>query len=119
MTTTATTYDTTALERDVATYLDLDERIKDLQAQQGDIRARLRKNLPVGKHATGLGVVVTVSPPSRRFNLVKAVELLPEELREECRADGYEAGKVKRFLSPALLDIAMEPGAGEAQVRIA
>jgi hypothetical protein len=112
------TYTPDDLNADVKTYLDLDDKVKDLQARQADIKARMRDNLAIGKHETDLGVHVTVSAPSRRFNLARAVDLLQPELREQCKADGYDASKVKRFLPPALLDVAMDAGTGDPVVRI-
>lgn len=112
------TYTSEHLNADARAYVDLDDRIKDLQAQQASIKGRMRDNLDLGKHDTDAGVTVTISAPSRRFNPVRAAELLTEEQREVCRADGFDPKKLKAQLPPVLMETCMEAGTGDPVVRI-
>jgi hypothetical protein len=110
-----TDYPPEALDRDVKRYLELDELAKEIASEQAGIKARLR-SLGEGDWEAPCGVQVVVSPPNRTFDLGTAVKLLSPEALDQCRAEGYDAAKVKRFLPPALLDVAMLPGKGEPRV---
>jgi len=111
------TYPPAAMDNDVRRYLELDEAAKEIAAEQAGIKARLRA-LGTGEHVAPCGVVVAVTPPNRTFDLGTAVKLLAPEVLEHCKADGFDPAKVKRFLPPALLDVAMLPGKGEPRVSI-
>jgi hypothetical protein len=110
-------YPPEALDRDVKRYLELDAARQDITSEQAGIKARLRA-LGEGEWEAPCGIQVTVTPPNRSFDLATAVKLLPSEVLDQCVAEGYDPAKVKRFLPPALLDVAMLPGKGEARVVI-
>lgn len=105
----------TQLDTDVSTYLDLTERIEQLEADRADVKARLAK-LDVGSYPTASGVTVTVSLPSRRFNLGRAWTLLTEEQHSLCASP--DPKKVKAQLPEVLLDECMDAGTGAKVVRI-
>lgn len=102
----------------VKRYIDLDARRTELADECESIKTRIRDELNDGQHETPSGVTVTVSPPSRSFNIGAAINLLPVEALEQCRLDGYDPKKIKRFLAPALLDLCMDAGSGERRVSI-
>lgn len=106
---------TTDLDRDAALYLDLAERIEHLTAQRDAIKARLA-GLDPGSYPTQAGVTVTVSPPSRRFNIERAWMMLTAEQRNLCSSP--DAKKVKAQLSEVLVDTCMDEGTGAKVVRI-
>jgi len=108
----------TNLDALVARYLELADTIEQLATEQAAIKEQLR-GLDVGKHVTSYGIAVTVSAPSRRFNPSAAKELLAPEVLELCKSDGYDAKKLKSFLSPVLLEQCMDAGSGDPVVRIA
>lgn len=98
------------------------QRITELQdhaAQIDDelraLKAELATLLPVGTHAAA-GVKVTVSNPSRRFNLDRALTMLTPEQRT--LAVGPDLRKVKAYLPPVLLEQCMDPGTGAIVVKI-
>lgn len=106
---------TTPVDDLVAEYLDLADRIQVLTAQQDNLRARLR-DLGPGRHPTSSGLTVTVTPPSRRFNLDRAWEMLTVEQQTVCVAP--DPRKVKAQLPPALTELCMEPGTGNPVVKV-
>lgn len=106
------------LDNDVKRYLELEAIKADIQTEQDTIKARIRA-LGVGQHTAPSGVPVKIAKPNRRFNLDTATKLLAPEVLEQCRAEGFDATKVKRFLSPELLDMCMDPGTGDPRVSIA
>lgn len=101
------------LDDDVADYLDLTERIEQLESQRNAIKARLAHR-GEGDHTTTSGVVVSVTPPNRRFNLDRAWSLLTEDQKAVCTSP--DPAKVKRQLSGVLVDECMEPGTGAVRV---
>lgn len=107
----------TNLDTLVARYVDLSDHIDHLIAARNEIIDQLR-DLGPGKHPTGSGLVVTVSPPSRRFNAARAEQMLSPQQLELCHHDGYDAKKIKQFLPPVLLDQCMDPGTGSAMVKV-
>lgn len=110
-----TTTPTVDLDHEVRTYLELTERIEELQVQRATIIARLR-TLPAGKHDTTYGVGVSVSMPSRSFNSTKAWALLTPEQRALCVSP--DAKKIKAQLPPVLTEQCMDEGTGEPRVTI-
>lgn len=103
------------LDHDVKRLHELKNIKDDIDAEQSQILDRIRA-LELGQHTTLSGAAFTVSPPNRRFNLEKATNLLPPETLGECQAEGFDPTKVKRFLSPELLDMCMDEGKGEPRV---
>lgn len=103
------------LDDDVATYLDLTERIEQLEQQRATIRARIAEHGP-GSHATTHGVTVSITAPSRRFNIDRAWSLLNDDQKSICV--GPDPTKVKKQLPPVLLDECMDPGTGAPRVSI-
>lgn len=103
------------LDHDVKRFHELKNIRDDIEAEQSQILDRIRA-LGLGQHTTVSGVAFTISPPNRRFSVEKAVQLLPAETLEQCRAEGFDPAKIKRFLSPELLDMAMDEGRGEPRV---
>lgn len=101
------------LEQDVATWLDLTERIEQLTSQRDTVKARLAQH-GVGVHTTAAGVKVTVSPPPRAFNLDRAWQMLTPEQRQLCLSP--DAAKVKKQLPPVLAEDCMDPGRGANRV---
>lgn len=111
------TYTQDDFDADAQRYMELDEFLSEVQGEMAAIKTRFRA-LGEGSHKAPCGVAVSVTPPNRSFNLSKAVELLNDEQRELCKADGFDAKKVKNFLPPALLELVMEPGSGDARVSV-
>lgn len=102
-----------SLEDDVATYLEITERMEELGAQLAAVRHRLADR-GVGTHETGAGIKVTVSAPNRTFNLEKAWSMLTDEQRSLCQS--RDAAKVKKQLPGVLVDECMEAGTGTPRV---
>lgn len=105
------------IDRDVAIYLDLDDKIKDLTSQRDAVKARIAQR-GLGEYETTSGMTVKVTPPNRSFNLARAVELLSEQQREVCRLDGYDQTKVRAQLPPVLAEDCMDEGKGAPRVSI-
>lgn len=101
------------LDDDAALYLDLTERIEELENQRATIRARLAHRGP-GNHTTSTGLTVAVTGPNRRFNIDKAWALLTPEQQGLCASP--DARKVKSQLAQVLVDSCMEPGTGAPRV---
>ncbi|NUQ89597.1 MAG: hypothetical protein HOQ43_14205 [Glycomyces artemisiae] len=104
-----------SLDDDVAAYLDLTERIEQLEARRTTIRARLAQR-GEGTHTTTAGIAVTVTPPNRRFNLDRAWTLLTPEQQALCTSP--DPKKVKAQLPGVLVDELMEPGTGAFKVTV-
>lgn len=100
----------------IVRYLDLAETIEELQGQQASIKAQLRETIGVGEKVEAAGVTVSVTPPSRRFNLDKAVRLLTEEQVTVCSRP--DARLVKAQLPEVLLDSCYDAGKGDPIVRV-
>ncbi len=100
------TYTADALDADVKKYLELDERRKDIEAEQAVIKARIR-SLGVGHHDAPCGVGVTISV-NRRFDPKTAEQVLPPELLALCRAEVIDSKKAKQALPPAIYDSCMK-----------
>lgn len=94
--------------------LALRERIEGLQAEYGRVLDLLRELGP-GEHGDH-GRRVVVAAAARRFNLDKAVELLPPSAREAAQKITYDAKVVRSLLPPALAETCMEPGSGALRV---
>lgn len=109
---------TTELEQAVQRWAMLGEQVEMLQAEQREIKRKLAADLGVGASMEIAGLKVSVSAPSRRFNLETAATFLTDEQRELATVSSLDAAKVKSFLPPILLDQAMDPGTGEPSVRI-
>lgn len=115
---TAQTNDPTpirTLDDDVATYLDLTDRITQLEEQRNSVKARLAAAGP-GAHPTSHGVTVSITPPPRRFNLDRAWTALTPEQQALCTSP--DPKKVKSQLPEVLLDTFMDEGTGAPRVSI-
>lgn len=110
-----TTQPTRTFDDDVTTYLELTEQIEELESQRAAVKARFIDR-GVGQHASSSGVTVTVSAPSRRFNLDRAWAMLNSEQQSLCVSP--DASKVKGQLPGALLDECMDEGTGSPRVSI-
>lgn len=80
--------------------------IAELTSIADDLKQLLRSRLHAGTYTMNGDDVIAIRP-NRRFNIDAGVALLPEQLREACRADGYDPKKVKEYLAPALLEQCM------------
>lgn len=113
---TTDTYTTAALDGDVRRFLELDERRKDIEAEQAIIKARIRA-LGVGHYDAPCGVGVTVSP-NRRFDPGLAEQVIPDELLTLCRVTVVDSKAAKRALPPAVYEQCMKP-VGDPRVVLA
>jgi len=111
------TYTDVAFDNDTRRYLELGDLLDSIVSEMSAIKERFRV-LGKGTHESPSGVVVTVTAPNRSFNLPKATEMLSAEQLALCKQDGYDPKKVRRFLSPALLEMCMDPGTGELRVSV-
>lgn len=93
---------------------DLDDRMAELKSRRDAIVAELAK-LPAGTYDTPAGGF-TVRPPSRRFDLDRAFDSLPDYVQPLCL--GPVAAKVKAQIPPAALDAFMTGGEGPNVVTI-
>jgi hypothetical protein len=100
---------TTALDTDtariVAKLADINARIADLTSEAEGLKAELR-NLPAGDHLVDGRPVLRIIP-NRRFDVEKALTLVPEPLRDNCYTTAVDPAKVKEYLAPALVEMAM------------
>ena len=110
-----TQLDTEQINDAVLRYLEITDRIEQLQAQQSAIKAQFRELEP-GKHQTVGGVVLTVTAPPRTFNANRAWSMLSEDQKDVCTSP--DPKKIKAQLPPALTEACMDPGAGEPRVSI-
>lgn len=117
---TTTPYGLLALERDVSRYVDLEAKIRELQGEVDDIKARMREALPVGKHETSLGLTVSVTP-NRRFNEAQATEVLtmlcPPETLKACQVTKIDSAAAKAVLGGAMYELC-KANVGAPVVRI-
>jgi hypothetical protein len=104
------------VDAEVRAYLEVAEKIEHLTSKAAAIKARLRENLPHGKTDTSFGMTVTVSPPSRSFDLAKALTMLTPEQLAVCQSP--DAKKVKGQLAGAVVEALMLPGKGDDSVAI-
>lgn len=91
--------------RIVAKLAELNARISDLTAEAESLKAELR-SLPPGDHIIDGRPALRIIP-TRRFDPVKGLALLPPALHADCYTTALDAAKVKQFLAPALLETAM------------
>lgn len=84
------------LQAAIADFTNRAETIKDVLRKLGD-----------GDHEAAGRPVVRVQT-SRRFNVAKAYELVPEPLRVACMTTQIDPAKVRQYLAPALVDACME-----------
>lgn len=104
-----------SLDDDVNAYLDLTERMEELESQRATIRARLAQR-GTGTHTTTTGIKVTVTAPNRRFNLDRAWAMLTEDQKDVCTS--ADPKKVKAQLPEVLLESCMDEGTGAPRVTI-
>lgn len=104
-----------SLDDDVNAYLDLTERMEELESQRATIRARLAQRGP-GTHTTTTGTKVTVTAPNRRFNRAKALTMLTPEQQQTCMA--LDDKLIKAQLPPVLLEGCMDEGTGAPRVTV-
>lgn len=112
------TLTTEQLAGSVARYAALTESIEMLEAERREIKRQIAAGLGVGASVDVAGCKVTVSAPARRFNLETARGFLTPEQVALATVTSLDAGKVKTFLPPILLDQAMDAGKGDPVVRI-
>lgn len=110
-----TTQPIRTLDDDVATWLDLTERIEELTSQRDAVKARLALH-GIGTHTTAGGVTVTVGAPPRRFNLERAWSMLTEDQKDVCTSP--DAAKVKKQLPGVLVDDCYDEGTGAPRVTV-
>jgi hypothetical protein len=106
---------TTDLDAEVATYLDLTERIEQLVEQRDAVKVRLLEH-GTGQHPTSSGLVVSITPPNRRFNADRAWAMLNEDQRALCVSP--DPKKIKAQLPEVLVDQCMDEGTGAPRVTI-
>lgn len=99
----------------VARIVELAEQTERINAEIDELRRQLVQHLDLGTHQIA-GVKVTVSAPSRRFNLDRALGMLNDE--QKALVNAVDTKKVKSFLPPVLLEECMDPGVGGPVVRI-
>lgn len=97
----------------VAEYLDLTDRIEQMDTRRGIIRATLAE-LGEGRHDTASGVAIHVTIP-KRFNAKRAAAELPSDLAALCQ--DFSATKAKQILAPALYSSFAEPGRPVVTIR--
>lgn len=110
--TTTTEHD---YEKTLRRYTELDEQRRQIEEEQRELKAELA-TLGLGSHNI-LGVKVTVTAPSRKFNLDRAITFLNDEQKKLAMAP--DPAKVKQFLPPVLLEQSMDAGTGNPIVRVA
>lgn len=98
--------------------IELDDIIAEAQMDKAAVNAQIVEELGIGSHSVA-GVVVSVKNANRSFNLDRALTFLTEEQRALVMSTNPDAAKVKQFLSPVLLDAAMDAGTGNATVTVA
>ena len=98
-------YGPTELNADVKRYLELDEQRRKIEAEQAEIKHRLR-DLGSGEHEAPCGVKVSVTP-QRRFNAERARAVLPSDLFSMCQATVVDTKTAKSVLPPALYESCM------------
>lgn len=91
--------------RIVSRLVDLQAIIAEKTAEAEALKAELR-SLPPGEHDIAGKPVLRIIP-NRRFDPAKALELVPESLRDQCYSNTLDSAKVKQYLAPALLDACM------------
>lgn len=105
-----------SLDDDVAIYLDLAERIDQLEQQRKAVAARIAETAGPGQHTTTAGTRVTVSPPNRRFNTDRGWAMLTDDQRALCVSP--DAKKIREQLPPVLAEQCMDAGTGTPRVTI-
>lgn len=101
-------------EKTLRRYIKLLEQREAIDAEIHDIKTQLA-TLGTGTH-TILGLKITVSEPSRRFNLDRALTYLNDEQKRLSLAPS--PALVKQFLPPVLLEQSMDPGTGDPVVKV-
>lgn len=104
-----------SLDNEVLAWLDLTDKIEELEAERARIKTRLAAFGP-GQHVATGGVVVTVGAPPRRFNRDRAWAFLTEDQKDVCTSPDDK--KIKAQLAPVLLEECMDAGTGAARVTI-
>lgn len=99
----------------VSRLVDLQDRIADLTSEAEAVKAELRSLNP-GDYAINGQPALRIQP-TRRFDADKALEYVPEPLRDQCYSTVVDPKKVKQYLAPALADACMvEVGKPKVQV---
>lgn len=103
----------TAVQQIDATVADLVNRLAKLQAEIAEataeaegIKDRIRDILTAGDYAIGDRPVLRVTP-TRKFDEVAGLQLVPLEDREACLAVKVDAAKVKQHLNPVQVEACM------------
>lgn len=90
----------------VARLAEINAQISELSAQAEEIKAELRA-LPVGDYADNSGRAFLRIAPTRKFDEMAGLNLIPNELRDACYSRVVDARKVKSLLAPALAETCM------------
>lgn len=101
--------------RIVASLADLNAQIADLTERAEVLKAELR-NLPPADYDIDGRPALRIAP-TRRFDPAKGLELVPEPLRANCYSEVVDAAKVRSYLAPALVEMAMVD-AGKPKVTV-
>lgn len=91
--------------RIVAKLAETNARIADLNSQAEALKAELRQLPPADYDIDGRPALRIT--PTRRFDPSKGLELVPEPLRDQCYSTVVDAAKVRTYLAPALVEMAM------------
>lgn len=105
-----------SVEQLLAEYLDLQDQASQINERMAGIKAQIGDQVGVGGSLDINGVQVSVREPSRRFNLERAKDFLTDD--QLALSLSVDATKVKKFLSPVLLEQCMEAGTGASVVTI-
>jgi hypothetical protein len=117
-TATATTDELSpALAQAVRRLRDIAANIEELTAAANEIKGRLRAELRAGTYSAGGAKVLTVRPPSHRFDPKLATEVLPGELLALCTVNKVDPATAKAVLPPVLY-AACSPAVGEPVVSV-
>lgn len=96
----------------------LNAEISERASEAASIKAELRQRLSAGVSYSIGGQPAVRVVQARKFNLDKAVTLLPsDEARTACMATTFDAKRVKSMLPPVIVDLCMEPN-GDPRVEV-
>lgn len=103
------------LDQLASTFIELADKIAQLQAQQDHIKDQLR-DLGVGKHSSPSGIPITIQAPARYLNTERAWGMLTRQQQNACMSPDYK--KARAQLPPVLLEQCMDEGTGKPIVKV-